>query len=101
MYANYGVACKEPRSLGILMFVCLQNDAKQCCEVTKLNCTIKRYKKCFRSKIVLIVLVFGVTELLGYKQTSKSHETLRCVKGRFKFGLASFVECLGLLGMLA
>ena len=27
------------KSHEILMFVCLQKDAKQCCEVTKLDCT--------------------------------------------------------------
>ena len=28
-----------PKSLEILMFVCLQKDAKQCCDATKLDCT--------------------------------------------------------------
>ena len=29
----------EPKSREILMFVCPQKDAKQCCDVTKLDCT--------------------------------------------------------------
>ena len=32
-------ATRVPKSHEILMFVCLQKDAKQCCDVSNLNCT--------------------------------------------------------------
>ena len=82
-----------PKSHEILMFVCLQKDAKQRCDAAKLDHTHEFYETChsvtfyfMRVKPIKYTLIFHkgplalqqhsiVWHLFGDKQTSKSHQT--------------------------
>ena len=72
--------CNQGKSCEILMFVCLQKDAKQCCEVAK----ARSYSLCWSTTGVVdqhneydLALWHHsiVWCLFGDKQTSKSYET--------------------------
>ena len=79
--------CKESKqtyihtkSREILMFVCLQKDAKQCCDATKRGCTHcagRRPQAGDQHNEYNLALWHHhiVWHLFGDKQTSKSHET--------------------------
>ena len=76
------------QSLEILMFICNQKDAKQCCETTRLNC---RYcvshgpAQCVQpSFMVSQHCLASFFSVFGDKQTAKFHETYNLVKNKLQ-----------------